>query len=194
MDDVYGFLRLGGDEGWRGLHEALAGALPAGQLWGAFQGLFGVGSNELIAVTMGSAAEVARSIDAAASLSAVQSMESLTLAPTARPRQRAPRTRAGLYVFRFFDVANADVEEVAALSQTAWETFEAADAYRAAPQALFCEQDRTAERGQMLLVTWYEDLTSWQTSRRPPEAARRNFQQRQQLTASTIAYATRLIV
>lgn len=193
VDDVYAFLRLRGKEGWSALHEALTGALPAGRLWGAFHGLFGVGSNELIAVTMGNAADAASAIDTAAGLAASQHVESLILAPTARPQTPAPRTREGLYVFRFFDVANVDVEEIAALSQAAWETFEAADAYRAEPQALFCEQDRTAERGRMLLVTWYDDLNSWQASRRAPEAARRNFQERQQLTSSTIAYATRLI-
>jgi len=42
-----------------------------------------------------------------------------------------------LYVFRFFEVRNADVEEVADLSRQAWETFENSDAYLSEPQGLF---------------------------------------------------------
>ena len=37
----------------------------------------------------------------------------------------------------FFDVANRDVEEIAALSKHAWETFEDSGDYSAEPQGLF---------------------------------------------------------
>ena len=49
-------------------------------------------------------------------------------------------------------------------------------------------------RGAMLLVTWYDGLGSWQASRSPPAAARERFARRGELAASTVAYATRLIV
>ncbi len=96
-------------------------------------------------------------------------------------------------MFRFFDVRNADVEEIAALSNEAWITFEDTDAYAAEPQALFCQADRSEERGVMLLLTWYDGLVSWQTSRKPAPESRENFQRRHALTAGTIAYATRLV-
>lgn len=179
--------------GWRAAHQALTGdsrALGGASLWGAFHGLFGVGSNELIVVTSGDVAGVNDRIEA---VRGVASCSTLLLEPTVRPTDEAPRTRPGLYVFRFFDVRHADVEEIAALSKTAWETFENVDAYRAEPQALFCQHDRGAERGRMLLCTWYDGLGSWQTSRNPAPEARANFARRATLTASTVAYATRLV-
>ena len=91
-------------------------------------------------------------------------------------------------------MAHADVDEIAELSRVAWESFEHVDAYSAEPQGLFCQADRSEERGRMLLVTWYDGLNSWQASRNHPAKARENFQRRQQLTNGTVAYATRLIV
>ena len=45
---------------------------------------------------------------------------------TVRPVNDAPRDRAGLYVFRFFDVMARDIDEFVALSGRAWTTFETA--------------------------------------------------------------------
>ena len=82
---------------------------------------------------------------------------------------------------------------IAALSKEAWTTFEDTDDYRAEPQALFCQRDRSQKEGRMLLLTWYDGLESWQTSRQPAPAATQNFRRRHQLTRGTIAYATRLL-
>ena len=108
-------------------------------------------------------------------------------------RERSPLTRPGLYVFRFFDVNNADVDEIAQLSREAWTTFESTASYRAEPQGLFCLTRSTAAAGLMLLCTWYDGLESWQVSREPPPEAAENFRRRHALTYGTIAYATRLI-
>ena len=76
----------------------------------------------------------------------------------------------------------------------AFEGYPGADAYAAEPQGLF----RQAVAGpdgdlDMLLVTWYENLAAWQTSRNPdPEAAGR-FQRRRALTRHTVAFATTLL-
>ena len=192
---TFAFQRIGGRErDWQPMREAVLAALPSERIWGTFHGLFGVASNELIAVTVGEDAAVAASVETVAGLDAVRDATSLRLVPTVRPTDSEPLTREGLYVFRFFEVAHRDVEEIAALSAEAWKTFETVDAYRAEPQGLFCQRDRSAERGKMLLLTWYDGLNSWQTSRRPPERARENFQKRHALTAGTIAYATRLVV
>ena len=56
-------------------------------------------------------------------------------------------------MFRFFDIANEDIEEIASLSQQAYETLEATDDYSPEPQALFSQADRSLERGRMLLPT-----------------------------------------
>ncbi len=158
--------------------------------WGAFFGLFGLASNELVLVTTG---DVANMDDRLGSIDAVRSSETLYLEPTVRPDSYEPRSRAGLYVFRFFDVRNKDVDQIAQLSKTAWETFETSDQYQAIPQALFCEQDRTQEFGKMLLCTWYDGLNSWQLSRTPAPEASANFRARGELTLRAKPYATRLI-
>ena len=92
-----------------------------------------------------------------------------------------------------FDVDHGDVDEVARLSSEAWTSFEHTDAYAAQPQGLFAEVDRSGSRGVMVLLTWYDSLDSWRTSRTPAPLAADNFRRRRALTHGTIAYATRLV-
>ena len=165
-------------------------SLQPASLWGAFHGLFGLASNELVVVSVGATENVHTNL---LTLDSVAHCESLQLEATVRPVTEQPVSREGLYVFRFFDVAHKDVEEIADLSRVAWQSFEHVDAYSAEPQGLFCQTDRSQERGRMLLVTWYDSLNSWQTSRNPAPEARENFQRRHRLTNGTVAYATRLI-
>ena len=160
-------------------------------LWGRFMGLFGLASNELILVTYGAVTDIDQKLNACTS---IEDVSTLLLEPTVRPTEDRMRDKEGLYVFRTFSVYHKDVEEIAALSKEAWTTFETADEYNAIPQALFCQNDRSAHQGTMLLVTWYDGLNSWQTSRQPPDPAGRNFRSRGQLTLSTKAIATRLVV
>ena len=164
--------------------------LGPANVWGAFHGLFGVASNELIVVTYGDVGDVH---DTISGLEEVVGARTLLLEPTVRPTAHAPRSREGLYVFRFFEVDHRDVDEIAALSFEAWKTFENVDSYQAEPQGLFRQQDTTAPTGRMLLCTWYDGLNSWQASRTPPDTAGANFRQRHALTKGTVAYATRLI-
>ena len=194
MHDTFAFIRLRGRGWhWQSVYDAASQALAPASVWGMFEGLFGIGSNELIVVTVGGGDAIAASIQTLAALDAIVETESLTLLPTVRPTTSEPMTREGLYVFRFLDIAHADVETAAALSNTAWETLENSDRFQAEPQALFCQRDRTAERGQMLLVTWYDGFSSWQESRKSPPAAGEKFQQRRRLTEGAVPYATRLI-
>lgn len=160
------------------------------EVWGRFFALFGLPSNALNLVTYGEVAGINERLGA---LDEVKSVSTTYLQPTARPTEHTPRTKEGLYVFRWFHVKSADVDRVAELSQTAWTTFEVSDSYDAIPQALFCESDLSKENGYMLLVTWYDGLNSWQTSRKPAPEASRNFQERAKLTSPTTAFATRLI-
>jgi len=164
--------------------------LAPAKAWGVFHGLFGVASNELIVVTFGDVDGVQ---DALAGMGGVAAAETLLLEPTVRPTTDEPRTREGLYVFRFFEVDHEDVDEIAALSFEAWKSFENVEDYAAEPQGLFCQQDRSAPTGRMLLCTWYDGLNSWQASRTPPAHARDNFRRRHALTKGTVAYATRLV-
>ncbi|MEM7275639.1 MAG: hypothetical protein AAF547_21365 [Actinomycetota bacterium] len=177
---------------WTDAHPRLAEHLPADVgVWGAFSGLFGIGSNELILVlhTEDPVSTPAPAVTAAG----FEIVESRRLAPTVRPVRFEPLTRSGLYVFRLFFIATADIDEIARLSDEAWTTFEHADDYDAQPQGLFAPADRNGPDDTMVLLTWYSGLDAWQTSRQPaPEAAER-FRRRRQLTTGTIAYATRLV-
>lgn len=185
----------GSDRNWQPLAERIRQeSLLAWQdqglaVWGVWYGLFGLASNELYVVLVGEQA-----VEASSQLPDDSSVaDNLILSPTVRPESPEPCTAPGLYVFRTFEVNNSDVDEVATLSKQAWSTFEATDAYRAQPMGLFCEADRSAARGTMLLVTWYDGLGSWQTSRAPAPEARDNFRRRHALTHSTAAVATRLV-
>lgn len=198
LERAFHWIRLKGPRrNWQPAYQQLEQiTLPAlaergASLWGAFHGLFGIGSNELVMVTSWPMSE--DPTIAIALPDDIARVQELVLVPTVRPADDRPLTRAGLYVFRFFEVRNADVEEIAELSNTAWTTFEDSSAYAAEPQGLFCERDRSRERGVMLLLTWYDGLNSWQTSRQPHPDAVANFRRRHELTYGTIAYATRLI-
>ncbi len=159
------------------------------EIWGAFYGLFGIGSNELVLVLHTENGTPTPAVTRAG----FEVVESHVLVPTVRPEKFEPLTRHGLYVFRFFDVAHEDVDEIARLSNEAWTDFENADAYAAEPQGLFGQADRSDPLGVMMLLTWYDGLSSWQTSRMPTPEATDNFRRRRALTRGTIAYATRLV-
>jgi hypothetical protein len=162
------------------------------EVWGVWHGLFGVASNELI-VMAAARDELPAQAFTGALPDGVDVRHAELLESTVRPVDTAPCERPGVYVFRFFEVGNADVDAIVQLSREAWTTFENTDAYAAEPQGLFAQHDRRSERGRMLLVTWYDGLESWQTSRTPSPAARENFQRRQALVSRTVALATRLV-
>jgi hypothetical protein len=198
VNQPFWYLRLRSSErGWQTMAEALAGeALPRWRdefgvrVWGVWQGLFGVASNELLllarADAVGSTFEPQHALPGG-----IDVVDRLDLVATARPRTLRPLGEAGLYVFRFFDVSPRHVEEVVRLSRQAWETFERTDRYAARPEALFREADQSRDPGRMLLLTWYDGFASWETSRAPAPEARSNFLRRHELTAGTVALATR---
>jgi len=187
------------DRNWNALYEHLeASVLPTlaargVQPWGAWSGLFGIASNELVLVTHATALDHATALTSSLTGLPGRLTEQHVLDATARPTDARRLTRQGLYVFRFFDVRSTDVEEIIALSSDAWTRFEASDAYRAQPLGLFREHAPRAERGVMLLCTWYDGFASWQMSRTPAPAATANFRRRHALTGGTVAYAVRLI-
>ena len=118
-------------------------------------------------------------------------VEQTVLEPTVRPLVHERRSKPGIYVFRWFSIRNKDVEEIARLSNEAWETFEAG--FDTEVQGLFAEVGRAKELGTMLLITWYKDLSVWQDSRAPADAARELFMKRHELTIEATPIATRLI-
>lgn len=156
-------------------------------VYGSFLPLFGLASNELYIVTTGTQShDPATAIERAGLLL----LESIELVPTVRPTEHSPRSNDGIYVFRWFDVWNRDIEEIARLSDEAWTTFEGG--FNTEVQGLFRQPHPGGEQSKMLLITWYQDLSVWEASRRPAPAARENFQRRAQLTIEARPIATRL--
>jgi hypothetical protein len=199
MTDTYCFLHLRGEGNSTAQLEQDLVALRThwhGQdieIWGYWRGLFGVASNELI--VMANAAGERPLKDFESGLGALQKLRGSLFRPTLRPSSRARLEKPGIYVFRFFSVLPADVAEFLELSGEAWTSFEGADDFAAQPQGLFREVGDPSGGTplDMLLVTWYDSLQSWQTSRAPAEAARERFVRRHQLTQRTVALATALL-
>jgi hypothetical protein len=182
--------------GWQALNKRANAALagwPAVIRVGSFMGLFGISNQALFVLLSLPAGEDGRTELRARLPADIELVDTLALRATARPSDDAPLTRAGVYVFRFFDVGAADVAEVVALSRIAWQTFELDAQYAAEPMGLFRFDDPSAERGRMMLLTWYDNLTSWERSRTPHPEATANFQRRAALSRSALAIATRLI-
>lgn len=164
-------------------------------IWGVWAGMFGVASNELIVMTTTDSSP-GSSPDGPADNrwpagTRVVSHESLRA--TVRPTSNEPLTRDGLYVFRSFYLDAAHIDRVVALSQKAWQTFETSTDYKTEPTGLFAPTD-PAPDCTMYLLTWYDGLASWSTSRNPHADARTIFRERHALLHSTNAVATRLLV
>jgi len=181
--------------GWLALQprlETLFEAWPEARLQGLFNGLFGLSNHDLFALF-----SVPSDHDGETGLHArlpkdVQVLSVLPLAATVRPTDDSAFTQPGIYVFRFFDVRDSDVDEVVELSDTAWRSFERGEGYRAEPQGLFRSIASEAGWGRMLLVTWYDRMDSWERSRTPHPDATANFRRRAALARSIVPYATRL--
>ncbi|PFG74813.1 hypothetical protein [Tepidiforma thermophila] len=155
--------------------------------WGVFAGLLGLRTDELLIVA------AAETDDAEwPALPGLAVEDGLDCRPTARPERPEAQSRPGIYVFRTFEIASADVDEFVRLSAEAWQTFEAAPAYRAEPRALL-RADLPGASSRMLLVTWYDGLASWERSRQPDPEARANFEARARLTRWALPIATRLV-
>ena len=196
MTDSYCLLRLR-DSG--NSTAAIAGQLVNEQMrwraegvvvWGIWRGLFGLASNEVLVML---AAEGDRSGDVfSVSAPSVEIVSSDRFVPTARPEAIVPVNKPGIYVFRWFSIAAETADEFVELSTQAWVSFEDAGNYSAQPQGLFRELGEGDEI-DMLLVTWYDSLASWQTSRQPAVSASERFRRRHQLTRRTLAVATTLL-
>ena len=164
---------------------------PAADLWGIWQGVFGLAANQLI--VMSAHTEPA---DGWKPFDGCEVEAVWVLEPTARPQSTTPLARSGVYVFRDFWLPYQHVAEAVELSSTAWETFEGAAAYSTEPMGLFAPA-KTLPASQecvLHLLTWYPDFASWETSRQPDPAAMQRFVARRKLTRSTRAVATRLLL
>jgi len=157
-------------------------------LWGMWQGLFGVPSDQLILMT-----QHERGASALKLPDGIEALEQHNLRATARPTSAQPEKRRGVYVFRTFATYRDHIDEIVQLSSEAWQTFESGKDYEALPVGLFAPVEPAATCA-MHLLTWYPDFTAWQNSRNSDPQALRRFAARRALTTSTVAIATRSLV
>ena len=101
---TYAFSRLTADD--RNFNKAFdalradnCAALGAAELWGAFHGLFGVASNELIVVTYGAVADVNEAI---AATPGVVRVDTLAARADRAPRPKTNRVLARAYTYSGF--------------------------------------------------------------------------------------------
>jgi hypothetical protein len=158
-------------------------------LYGIFAGMLGLASNEIYVVTN---ATHRYSLQGFLTDAGLELEASHVFMPTVRPIDHSPRTNPGIYVFRWFAVKNADVAEIVELSNAAWTSFEAG--FDTQVQGLFAEPERNDVFGQMLLLTYYSNLSVWEASRDPAPAAKENFKRRNALTLEATPIATRLVL
>jgi hypothetical protein len=162
--------------------------------YGLFFGLLGLASNEVYLVALSEDDKIFSNgttpLAGLVERHHLSLQECYQLSPTVRPTEHTMRSKDGIYVFRWFDVLNRDVEEIVKLSDEAWTPFE--DGFDSEIQGLFAESDRSHEQGKMLLLTWYRNFSVWEASRRPAKEARERFRRRHDLTIETLPIATRL--
>ncbi len=184
MSTVFYWRQLrGAQRSWQPLLEQLQATDAKVEPWGVWAGLFGVPSTDLFVM---SAAEPKWRDATPAGVEVVA--EDVFLA-TARPTTSVPLQRPGLHVFRYFEVDTKNIDEIVDLSVEAWTFFENSADYSAEPQGLFRCANVDSGASRMLLVTWYDSMASWATSRQPAPEATANFRRRQALTRGTVAYA-----
>ena len=175
-------------------HQALRNAYamnPAADLWGIWQGVFGLAANQLIVMSAHN-----EPTDGWKSVDGCDVEAVWVLKATVRPQSTTALTRSGSYVFRDFWLPFEHVAEAVELSSAAWKTFEGAEAYSAEPMGLFAPAQALPDSQECVLhlLTWYPDFTSWETSRQSDPAAMQRFIARRELTRSTRAVATRLLL
>ncbi len=164
---------------------------PTTTLWGIWQGVFGLAAHQLITVSAHPELE-----DNWQRPRDCEVERQWIVKATVRPLSSMPLTRPGVYVFRDFWLPYEHLDEAVSLSSAAWQTFEGAKAFSAEPMGLFAPAQTmsSSQECRLHLLTWYPDFTSWETSRQSDPEAMRRFIARRELTRSTQAVATRLLL
>ncbi len=131
------------------------------RVWALLAGQIGVPAGELELLLVG---------EEVPSFHAATIVRTTVLEATVRPTSGEPPALEGVYALREFVVAAEDLDEMVALSDAAWPTFEG-DNPGVRILGLFRVVD---EPGRLLLVTRYPNLAAWESSRNSPEFLRRN--------------------
>ncbi len=118
------------------------------------------------------------------------------LSPTVRPSDTQQlKTGRGIYVHRWFVIDGERVGDFIDLSNRAWKNFEGS--YDTEIFGLFSaepnENDRRSGAARLLLITWYRDHATWESSREQAHDPAGLFVQRHALTRKTIGRSSILV-
>lgn len=159
-----------------------------GKLFGCWRSVvgLGLGRDEGIALTSWP------SLKEAESAAPVEGAEHIRLQATVRPHSDAAPTYEGVYVFRWFDVAEADWQDFCDLSNAAWPNMESV--FDVNICGFWKCPESPDQMSKTLLLTRYADLSVWEASRwwnKPTAAADASmsrFKARNEMINATIAY------
>lgn len=159
-----------------------------GKLFGCWRSVVGLGlaRDEGIAVTSWPSEGSARAA------SAVPASETIILNATVRPTSDDAPTHDGVYIFRWFDVNEADWQGFCDLSNAAWPNME--DVFDVNICGFWKSLDTQTLASKTLLLTRYADLSVWEASRwwnKPvaaADASMSRFKARNEMIQATIAY------
>jgi hypothetical protein len=195
MNPIYEYCRF--KTAPRALHSAPAAArerlaerarASGGKLFGCWRSVVGLGlaRDEGIAVTSWA------SVAAAKAATPVADAECTLLKATVRPLTDAAPTYEGVYVFRWFDVAEAEWQDFCDLSNAAWPNMESV--FDVNICGFWKSLDTKPPASKTLLLTRYADLSVWEASRwwnKPvaaADASMSRFKARNEMIDATVAY------
>jgi hypothetical protein len=159
-----------------------------GKLFGCWRSVVGLGlaRDEGIAVTSWA------SVAAAKAATPIADAECTLLKAMVRPLTDAAPVYEGVYVFRWFDVAEAEWQDFCDLSNAAWPNMESV--FDVNICGFWKSLDTQPPASKTLLLTRYADLSVWEASRwwnKPVAAANvsmNRFKVRNEIIDSTVAY------
>ena len=130
-------------------------------------------------------------------LDGIVSFQTEALEATVRPTDDTPPAYDGVYVFRWFDIAEADWPDFRDLSDAAWPNME--EVFDVNICGFWRGLETPAPAAKVLLLTRYADLSVWEASRwwknpaAAADASMSRFKKRNEMINATVAYPSLLI-
>lgn len=188
--------RIGDLATWLTEHGHAEIRAASGRIWGLWDGAPGLGfrSDEAVLMTVWpDDAAAGAAVELIKSCPQIDRVEGTPLHATERPTSTAHRSGTGVWVFRRFALPPDQVTRFVELSAEAWASFERT--FDAEIEGLFRAPDSSDGQSNLVLLTRYADLATWERSRKQAQDpdAWHHFGERQRLTEWTQARSAVLI-
>jgi len=172
-------------------------ATAGGSLYGLWRSQIGLPRDTITAVTLWPDTDTAIRMGDLLhdEMTSVETVELDLMTPTLRPETSAPPTRQGNYAFRWFETPTENFAEFLDLCEAAWPGFESS--YDSQVIGLWRVEGSDDGAIRTLLMTRRPDLTMWERSKIPANAAevevRKTLGRRYDLCDWTNVYTTTLM-